>query len=87
MYLRGHKVLIEVEATDIKLLASGLDKLLQLEAKQLRKGRTVSEGRALESLLGQLVAKPEPVAMAIWCVEDVMGRAKERHVKISREQA
>jgi hypothetical protein len=29
----------------------------------------------------------EHIATAIWCEEDVLGRAKERHIPITREQA
>lgn len=87
MLNRNGRIFIEVSPEDVKLIKSGIDKLLDLEARQPRKGRTTSEGRALETLLGQLRQKPEPVAMAIWCVGDVMGRAKEKHMKISKQQA
>jgi len=88
MYNRNGRIFIEVSPEDAKLIRSGLDKLLDLEAKQSCKGRTAKEGNALEELLQQLrFGKVEPVAMAIWGVSDVLGRAKELRIKCSRSQA
>jgi len=87
MYNRNGRIFIEVSPEDAKLIRSGLDKLCDLEAVQPRKARTYREGTALEYLLTQLAEKPEPVAMAIWCVDDVLGRAKELNKRVSCKQA
>lgn len=43
----------------------------------------------VQEVIGRLNAYDpnEVVAVAIWCVEDVLERAKERGIKVSKEQA
>lgn len=43
----------------------------------------------VQEVIGRLNARDpnEVVAVAIWCVEDVLARAEERGIKISKEQA
>lgn len=63
-------------ATAIELPVSDSEVVLQLVPEHLQD--------AVKRILG---GNDEHVAVAVWCEEDVFGRAKEKRMKISREEA